>query len=290
MTAVARPDNYRVLLVEDEMDVAEMLAIFFSSQGLTLYHAATGEEALIRAVSSAPHVILMDIALPDQDGYQVCRKLRQQPRTAHVPIIFLTRRSGRSDKLSGLELGADDFISKPFDLQELLLRLRNSIQRAAHEAEIDPRTGLPSARALRAYIEVARVDPSRAVIELALDHTLPLRDAYGSEVVSEASVFLAKLVQEVVAELGNVNDAIGYLGDLQYVVICESATGEAIIDQVHDRFDARVMHYYGGSDVSDGLFTVEGIPYPLLRVNSRLFTLNQHRSKPSESLGSERSA
>jgi DNA-binding response OmpR family regulator len=272
---VSRADNYRVLLVEDEMEIAEMLAIFFSGHGLTLYHAATGDEALSRAISSAPHVILMDITLPDRDGYEVCKQLRQQPRTAHIPIIFLTRRSGRNDKLSGLELGADDFISKPFDLQELLLRVRNSIQRAAREAEIDPRTGLPSARALRSQIETARIDPSRAVIELALDHVQPFRDAYGTTKVIEASVFLAKLLQEAVAELGHVNDSIGYLGDLQYVAVCDSNTAEAIIARVLGKFDDRVLRYYQPDDVVDHVFMIQGTPYPLLRVISRLFALKQ---------------
>ncbi len=272
---VSRSDNYRVLLVEDEMEIAAMLAIFFNGHGLTLYHAATGEEALSRAISSAPHVILMDITLPDRDGYEVCKLLRHQPRTAHIPVIFLTRRSGRNDKLSGLELGADDFISKPFDLQELLLRVRNSIHRAAREAEVDPRTGLPSARALRSQIEVARFDPNRAVIELALDHVQLFREVYGPARVIDASVFLAKLLQEAVAELGHGNDSIGYLGELQYVAVCDSGRAEAIIARVLDNFDEKVIRYYEAEDVVDHLFIYQGMPHPMLRVTSRLFALNQ---------------
>src|SRR5579859_1889186 len=173
--------NRRVLLVEDEIEIAHMLAIYFSSHtGLTLFHAPDGETGLSRAASILPDVILMDITLPDIDGYEVCRRLRHQPRTAHIPIIFLTRRSGRSDRLTGLELGADDYIAKPFDLQELLLRVRNSMQRVVREAEVDPRTGVASARAIRSQLDSARVDPNRAVVEFCIENAGPFRDAYGS--------------------------------------------------------------------------------------------------------------
>ena len=83
-------EKYQVLLVEDETEIADMLSIFFEDRGFILYHAFNGEEALQKVPSVMPHVILMDITLPDMDGYEICRRLRQQPRTSHIPIIFLT--------------------------------------------------------------------------------------------------------------------------------------------------------------------------------------------------------
>jgi DNA-binding response OmpR family regulator len=263
-------DEYRVLLVEDEVEIAEMLAIFFNGQGFTLFHAPDGETALSRASMNMPHVILMDITLPDIDGYDVCKRLRQQPRTSHIPIIFLTRRGGRSDRLAGLELGADDFISKPFDLQELLLRVRNSIQRAAREAEIDPRTGFPSARALRSQIETARSDPNRAVLEFGLENTAPFREAYGALAGTDVSVYLAKLIQGAVHDLGHPDDSIGYLGDMQYVVLCDQAISAAIAERVMRKFNTNAAHHYRRDELDDGAFVFQGKRYPLLAVSARM--------------------
>ncbi len=122
--------DYRVLLVEDEYEIAEMLALYFAGKGFLLFHAGDGKTALERTTSVLPHIILMDITLPDLDGFEITKRIRQNPHTSHIPVIFLTRRGGRDDRLAGLELGADDFIAKPFDLEELTLRIRNSVRRA----------------------------------------------------------------------------------------------------------------------------------------------------------------
>jgi DNA-binding response OmpR family regulator len=82
--------------------------------------------------------------LPDIDGYEVCRTLRTNTRTSHIPVIFLTQKDERSDKLQGLELGADDYITKPFDIEELKLRVQGAIRRSERESLTDPRSGLPS--------------------------------------------------------------------------------------------------------------------------------------------------
>ena len=92
--------------------------------------APRGEEALEMCRRKLPNLVILDIMLPDIDGYEVCRRLRGNLRTSHIPIIFLTQKDERSDQIAGLELGADDYITKPFDLQLLLLRVQNSIQRA----------------------------------------------------------------------------------------------------------------------------------------------------------------
>src|SRR6185503_1536552 len=103
-------------------------------------------EALALTRKSIPHLIVLDIMLPDMDGYAVCRELRTTTRTSHIPIIFLTQKDERADRIAGLELGADDYITKPFDIEELKLRVQNAINRAERESLTDPRSGLPSGR------------------------------------------------------------------------------------------------------------------------------------------------
>jgi len=120
----------RLLIVEDDFDISNMLRIYFSGQEYDVDIAPRGSDALEKTRQQLPHLIVLDIMLPDIDGYEVCRRLRTQPRTRHIPVIFLTQKDERSDKLQGLELGADDYITKPFDIEELKLRVQNAIARA----------------------------------------------------------------------------------------------------------------------------------------------------------------
>ena len=100
----------RVLVVEDDFDISNMLQLYFKSQGYEVYVAPRGGVALEMTRQKMPNVIVLDIMLPDIDGYEVCRQLRTNLRTSHIPIIFLTQKDERSDKIHGLELGADEVI------------------------------------------------------------------------------------------------------------------------------------------------------------------------------------
>jgi DNA-binding response OmpR family regulator len=98
----------RILVVEDDADISNMLRLYFTTQGYDVQVAARGSQALAMTRQQIPHLIVLDIMLPDMDGYSVCKELRTTIRTSHIPIIFLTQRDERSDKIAGLELGADD--------------------------------------------------------------------------------------------------------------------------------------------------------------------------------------
>jgi DNA-binding response OmpR family regulator len=136
----------RILVVEDDFDISNMLRIYFSGQGYDVQVAPRGGDALTLTRKQMPQLIVLDIMLPDMDGYAVCRELRQTTRTSHIPIIFLTQKDERSDKIAGLELGADDYITKPFDIEELKLRVKNAIDRVDREKSMDPRSNLPRSK------------------------------------------------------------------------------------------------------------------------------------------------
>lgn len=96
--------KHRLLIVEDDFDISNMLRIYFSGQGYDVNVAQRGSEALEKTRQNLPHLIVLDIMLPDIDGYEVCRQLRTNTRTSHIPVIFLTQKDERSDRLQGLEL------------------------------------------------------------------------------------------------------------------------------------------------------------------------------------------
>ena len=147
----------RILVVEDDADISNMLRIYFSGQGFDVQVAPRGSQALAMTRQQIPHLIVLDIMLPDMDGYSVCKELRTTTRTSHIPIIFLTQRDERSDKIAGLELGADDYITKPFGMKELLARVRAVLRRTAAAAD-------PAAKVLR--VDDLEVDPAKHEVRL----------------------------------------------------------------------------------------------------------------------------
>ncbi|MDJ0962456.1 MAG: response regulator transcription factor [Acidimicrobiia bacterium] len=125
-----------ILLIEDEMEIADLLRMYFENEGFTLSHASSGEEGLKRLEGRNPRAVLLDIGLPGIDGIEVCRRIRG---ASEVPIIMLTARDAEVDKVVGLELGADDYVTKPFSPRELVARVK-AVLRRSEERPISPDT------------------------------------------------------------------------------------------------------------------------------------------------------
>jgi DNA-binding response OmpR family regulator len=127
---------HRVLIVEDDADINATLQEALRLAGYDSVGALTGEDAFAEVQRRCPDLVLLDQMLPDIDGIEVCRRLRVAPRTKRVPIIFLTARSDEQARVRGLDAGADDYVVKPFSLQELILRIRGLLRRSSSMPEI----------------------------------------------------------------------------------------------------------------------------------------------------------
>ncbi len=119
----------KILVVEDEPDAAELVEFNLKAAGFDVVTAADGATALDRTRTHAPDLILLDLMLPEVDGLEVCKILRRSPATSGIPIIMLTAKAAEFDRVLGLELGADDYITKPFSPRELVLRVKNLLRR-----------------------------------------------------------------------------------------------------------------------------------------------------------------
>lgn len=124
----------RILIAEDDRDIAELVAHYLQKAGWTPHVASAGDEALAYARATPVDLVLLDVMLPGLSGIEVCRALRADKTTAGVPIIMLTARAEEADRVTGLETGADDYISKPFSPNELVARIR-ALMRRSHRAE-----------------------------------------------------------------------------------------------------------------------------------------------------------
>ncbi|ASY25689.1 two-component system, OmpR family, response regulator [Candidatus Planktophila lacus] len=119
--------NYRILVVDDESSISDLISTSLRFVGFEVRTAATGSEALTVAEEFKPHAVVLDVMLPDSDGFEVCRQLRSEG--LNIGVLFLTAKDGMEDKVAGLTIGGDDYMTKPFSLEELVARLRALLRR-----------------------------------------------------------------------------------------------------------------------------------------------------------------
>lgn len=248
----------RLLVVEDDNDISNMLRIYFNGQGYDVDVAVRGGDALERTRQVMPHLIILDIMLPDIDGYEVCRALRTNTRTSHVPIIFLTQKDERGDKLRGLELGADDFITKPFDFEELKWRVQNSITRSERESLTDPQTGLPAGRLIEDQLRRIIRLKGWALLDVRLNYFEQFKEVYGFIAGNDVLRSAAMLVSEVVDQLGTADDFIGHAGGDNLIIITTETAALQIKLRLKSRFAEEVLAHYNFMDRQQGYIVAMG--------------------------------
>lgn len=191
-----------ILVVEDDLDVAEMLNAYFRVQGYEVVTANLGEDAVHSCSSTLPDLVILDIRLPDIDGYEVAQRLRTSRRTKEIPIIFLTEKRNRADRLQGLELGADDYITKPFDVQELRLRVRNALQRSSQGTLTNPVTGLPEGPLVDERLEACLARDGWALLLVSLENLEGFRESYGFVASDDVLRAIHLMIRNAIRELG----------------------------------------------------------------------------------------
>jgi PleD family two-component response regulator len=248
----------RLLIVEDDIDIANMLEIYFGGLHYEVDIAGRGSEALEKTRQRLPHLIVLDIMLPDIDGYEVCRSLRTHTRTSHIPVIFLTQKDERSDKLQGLELGADDYITKPFDIEELRLRVYNAIARSERESLTDPHTNLPSGQLIEEKLRQIIRQDRWAFLDIRLKNFDSFKEAYGFVASDNVLRYTASLIGEIVDESGTINDFVGHTGNDHFVIITTEDCASRIREQLVERFSEEILTHYNYLDRQKGYVQYSG--------------------------------
>jgi CheY-like chemotaxis protein len=205
-------------------------------------------------------VVVLDIQLPDIDGYEVCRQLRNNTRTSYVPIIFLTQKDERSDKIAGLELGADDYITKPFDIEELKLRVEGAIRRSKREALTHPVTNLPAGKLIEEQLKNVKdsTNPWR-LLYFGIRNVNAFKEVVGPMHVNEMLIFLADVMREAVEAYGTMNDFIGQASDNDFIIITVPNSAPTICKAVTKRFDKESEVFYPFKIRDAGKITYEDI-------------------------------
>jgi DNA-binding response OmpR family regulator len=255
----------RILVVEDDFDISNMLRIYFSGQGYDVQVAPRGGDALMLTRKQLPQLIVLDIMLPDMNGYDVCRELRSTTRTSHIPIIFLTQKDERSDKIIGLGLGADDYITKPFDIEELKLRVKNQIDRAERDNYTDPNSGLPSSSLIEEKLrDLMREEQIWTYLDIKLVNFEVFKDVYGFVAGNEVLRFMALIMGEVLDAHGTPNDFVGHAGSDNFVIVTYSDKADALVKHLVERFTDEVQQHYSFIDRERGFMMKDDEKAPLM--------------------------
>jgi PleD family two-component response regulator len=209
----------KILIVEDDLDLAEMLSAYFKVQGYNVVNASWGEDGVRLVEEDVPDIAVLDIRLPDIDGYEVCRQIRKIRKAQNLPVIFLTEKREREDKLSGLELGAVDYITKPFDIQELRLRVRNALRRSRMNSMVNPVTGLPEGQIVQEHLKTMLDQQDWGIILAGIHGLSKFRDRYGFVAADDVARAVSLMITNAMQDSGAANDFVGHLDSVDFVII-----------------------------------------------------------------------
>jgi DNA-binding response OmpR family regulator len=237
-------EKSKILIIEDDLDVADMLNAYFRVQGYEVSTSNWGEDGIRAVATIRPDLVILDIRLPDIDGYEVARRLRADRKTNIIPIIFLTEKRDRADRLQGLEIGADDYITKPFDVQELRLRVRNAIRRAGLDTLTNPVTGLPEGEVVLEHIREYLKKDNWGMLLVSIQNMDAFREQYGFVASDDVIRAVSLMVNNILHEAGARETFIGHFSATEFLLLTEPDTAGLLGERVHTRLEQALDYFY----------------------------------------------
>ncbi|SHI23512.1 response regulator receiver modulated diguanylate cyclase [Sporobacter termitidis DSM 10068] len=273
----------KILIVDDSDFYAKLIETALTQGGYEVVRAACGEDGLRLVREEKPDLVLLDIVMPGINGFEVCRILRASERNNLMPIIMLTSRSSHEDMLTGLELGADDYIFKPFDNRELLSRVRNTLRRIDRNRNANPLTGLQGNLEIQRELDyrIERKLPF-AAIYADLDNFKAYNDVYG---FLKGDIAI-KLTADILCDAAKrcCGSFVGHIGGDDFIMIVAPGHADAICKSIIAAFDARVRDLYSPEDLARGhivttdrlgetvFFPIQTISLAVVTSENRTFT------------------
>lgn len=247
-------ENGTILIIEDDLDIAGMLNDYFRAQGYDVSTANWGEDGIRFCELKQPDLIILDIRLPDIDGFEVARRLRDDRKTKEIPIIFLTEKRQRDDRLAGLKLGADDYVTKPFDFQELHLRVRNTLRRSRQTSLNNPITGLPEGRLIDEHLKMLTRKEEWGLLILHCKNLDYFREIYGFVASDDFLRALSLMLKEVAEESLMPSGFVGQLSHTDFLVIARSDQMILLRTKIQSRLEKSLSYFYRDQDHDKEIF------------------------------------
>jgi diguanylate cyclase (GGDEF)-like protein len=243
-------------VVDDDVDIAGFLEMSLRVEGYDVAVAHDGAAALELVGRYEPDLVILDVMMPEIDGVEVTRLLRADPTTTALPIIMLTAKGQTPDKVIGLRAGADDYLVKPFDTLELVVRVHNTLRRTRESREVSPLSGLPgNQRILREVADRLRTGRPFAVCYCDIDGFKAVNDAYGFARGDEFIITLGRKLLRAVADRPTA--FLGHVGGDDFVVICDPDDIRTITERAVSEFESAADALYDPVDRERGYVTVK---------------------------------
>jgi diguanylate cyclase (GGDEF)-like protein len=253
---LSTPTRDVILVVDDDLQVAHLLTSALEGEGYDTLEANTGEDGVDLATLHHPALILLDMVLPDIDGFEVCSRISQDLSLKHIPVIAVTGHSDARDRLTEAIGCIDDYIFKPFDIRDLLIRVKLSLKRTRLMAGSSPLTGLPGNVAIQDEL-LRRIEQKQlfALLYVDLDEFKAFNDHYGFLRGDEAIKLLSRCCREAVTTHAT-NGFVGHIGGDDLALVVEPDVAQAVSRQIVGAWEDLASHLYEPEDAERGYIEV----------------------------------
>jgi diguanylate cyclase (GGDEF)-like protein len=243
----------KVLVADDDHNLRQLLMEALPKHKFEVYQAADGPETWDTVKNLRPDIVLLDVMMPGMDGHEICRRMRENPQTRSIPVIMLTARAQLKDKLEGIDAGADDYITKPFDPMELQARIEMHLRRYLRDADMSPITELPGNKAIEDAL-VDRIETGRkfALLYVDLDDFKAFNDYYGFTAGSEVIRMTGDVLASALQLHHSGDDFLGHVGGDDFVVLTPIESAEAVSRDIIRLFDEGIRSHYSPEDLAKG--------------------------------------
>jgi len=235
----------RILFIDDEPEILKAVKFYLEDEDFEVHIAEEGNRAIELAESIQPDLIILDVMMPVMDGIQVCRQLRSRTRTRLIPIIFLTAREAVEDKIKGLEAGGVDYITKPFNNQELMARIKAHIRSSQEELSSHPVTGLPGAPSVEREVN-RRLQEGETFtsVFVGIEHFRGYLEAYGISRGDRLLLYISRLLEEAISGLPQGKWFLGQPSYDEFFFLGPSGEISAVCETLIERFEEERPEHY----------------------------------------------
>lgn len=241
-----------ILVVEGEGMITSLLKEALGVKEYQTVMVLNGEDAAQFALREIPHLIIIDSMLPALNGYELIRRLRDHPKSMHIPIIVVSSRNSAADKIRAFELGVDSYITRPFDENELLAHVRRQLRRVQQNS-LSPLTQLPGGLQLEKAIDykLNGMDPW-SILYVDLDNFKAFNDVYGFLAGNTMILLVSRICQDVVYEYGNSDDFVGHIGGDDFLIVTTPDRATTLYRHILDRYKRESIALYRPDDLDRG--------------------------------------
>lgn len=273
----------KILFADDNAAVVKLVSTFLKVNDFEVFTAVDGQTAYELANQVHPDLIISDVMMPKKSGFDLCRDLRENALTWHIPVLLLSAKDQTADKVQGLEEGADDYMTKPFELDELLARIKALLKRSQEAMDANPSTKLPGNISIeKAIVKRINAGSEFAVCYCDLDNFKAFNDHYGFYLGDRAIKFTGQIINETVRGKGNPEDFVGHIGGDDFIFITHPNRVDELCQAIIQRFDKGIRDMYDETDLKRGYITSKNrqgitVESPIMSISIAAITNVYHK-------------